>query len=123
MLINNYIDACAIYKKNLWQQVGGYDIKMPYQGIEDWDLWLSFGAINVKFHHLKQITFKYYVHKNSMIRSFSDKMFKENHDYVLQKHNKIIFNRFVDNTINLQKLKKNPFLAFYFYLKSFLILK
>ena len=35
-LIYNYIDACAVYRKILWERVGGYDENMPYQGQEDW---------------------------------------------------------------------------------------
>src|SRR5690554_1163693 len=30
MLLSNYIDACAVYRKSLWEQVGGYDVQMPY---------------------------------------------------------------------------------------------
>lgn len=86
MLAHNYIDACAIYKKVLWQQVGGYDENMPHQGNEDWELWLAFGVANVKFYHLKKVTFQYFVSKNSMIRSFSEKMIKDNQDYILKKY-------------------------------------
>ena len=86
MLINNYIDACVIYKKELWQQVGGYDENMPYQGHEDWELWLAFGIIDVKFYHLKKVTFKYFVSRNSMIRSFTDEMLVSNQNYVAEKY-------------------------------------
>lgn len=88
MLVDNYIDACAIYKKKLWEQVGGYDETMPYQGHEDWDFWIALGILNVKFQHLKKIAFKYYVSKNSMIRSFTDEMIVLNNEYIFIKYNK-----------------------------------
>ena len=91
MLIVNYIDACAIYKKSIWEQVGGYDVNMPYQGHEDWDLWLAFGSINVSFFHLKKITFKYFVSENSMIRSFSQLMTESNQDYIVKKYSKLYY--------------------------------
>jgi len=86
ILEDNYIDACAIYRKSLWIEVGGYDENMPFQGNEDWDFWLAFGVLGVKFHHLNKITFKYFVSKNSMIRSFTDKMHTSNTNYIFKKY-------------------------------------
>tara|TARA_R110000868_G_scaffold14457_5_gene67376 strand:- start:28396 stop:29235 length:840 start_codon:yes stop_codon:yes gene_type:complete len=87
ILVDNYIDACAVYKKNLWNIVGGYDENMPFQGNEDWDFWIALGIENVRFYHLNQITFKYFVAKNSMIQSFTDKMHQLNNDYIYIKYN------------------------------------
>ena len=86
MLVHNYIDACAIYKKKFWEEVGGYDENMPYQGHEDWDFWIALGTINVKFHHLNRTTFKYFVSTHSMIRSFTGTMEQLNHDYISRKY-------------------------------------
>lgn len=94
MLLNNYIDACAIFKKKLWEQVGGYDEKMPFQGHEDWELWLALGILNVRFHHLKKITFRYFVSNNSMIRSFSDEMLESNQDYIAKKYSNFYQNEY-----------------------------
>lgn len=94
MLLNNYIDACAIYKKKIWEQVGGYDEKMPFQGHEDWELWLALGILNVRFHHLKKITFRYFVSNNSMIRSFTDEMLESNQDYIAKKYSNLYQNQY-----------------------------
>jgi glycosyltransferase involved in cell wall biosynthesis len=88
ILAGNYIDACAIYRKKLWEVVGGYDENMPYQGHEDWEFWIALGVLEVKFYHLNTITFKYYVSKNSMIRSFNDEMIVLNNDYIFKKYSK-----------------------------------
>jgi glycosyltransferase involved in cell wall biosynthesis len=94
ILVHNYIDACAIYKKKFWEEVGGYDEKMPYQGHEDWELWVAFGSINVMFYHLKKITFYYYVSGNSMIRTFTKAMTKSNQDYIVKKYSKLYHYQF-----------------------------
>ncbi|MFV8378258.1 glycosyltransferase family 2 protein [Flavobacterium sp. LB3R33] len=94
MLLNNYIDACAIYEKKIWEQVGGYDEKMPFQGHEDWELWLALGILNVRFHHLKAITFRYFVSNNSMIRSFTDEMLESNQDYIAKKYSNCYQNQY-----------------------------
>lgn len=94
MLVHNYIDACAIYKKKFWEEVGGYDENMPYQGHEDWELWVAFGTMNIMFYHLKKITFHYYVSENSMIRSFTQSMTESNQDYIVKKYSKLYHYQF-----------------------------
>lgn len=89
MLIDNYIDACAVYRKELWKQVGGYDENLPFEGLEDWELWLAFGAINVRFFYLKKITFKYRVSKNSMIAVFTKEMAEITREYIVKKYSSL----------------------------------
>jgi glycosyltransferase involved in cell wall biosynthesis len=63
----NYIDACAIYRKEAWVQAGGYDVNMPVQGYEDWELWITIAKNGWKFHHLEEFLFKYRTKEVSMI--------------------------------------------------------
>lgn len=95
ILIHNYIDACAIYKKVVWEEVGGYDENMPYQGHEDWEFWLSLGNNDIIFYNLHKVTFKYFVSKSSMIRSFTDDMVFFNQDYIVKKYSKLIHHEYV----------------------------
>lgn len=88
ILIGNYIDACAIYRKVLWEEVGGYAENMPFQGHEDWELWVAFGSIGVQFKYLNKITFNYFVSNSSMIRSFTQSMEQSNNDYIFNKYTK-----------------------------------
>lgn len=63
----NYIDACACYRKNIWEKVNGYDENMPVMGYEDWDFWLRTALQGANFYHLNQVTFDYRVRKDSMV--------------------------------------------------------
>jgi hypothetical protein len=36
IMVDNYIDVCAIFRKETWRNVEG-DENMPYQGFEDWE--------------------------------------------------------------------------------------
>lgn len=99
LLVVNYIDACAIYKKELWSKVGGYDEKMPYQGHEDWEFWIALGILNINFYHLNQITFKYFVSSGSMIRSFNEEMLLVNQDYIIQKYSRL-YHKYYSNLFN-----------------------
>lgn len=106
MLVHNYIDACAIYKKELWQKVGGYDENMPFQGHEDWEFWLALSNIKSKFYHLNKITFKYYVSNSSMIRSFTDEMIFLNQDYLVKKYSNIYYNHYCKAVSKKDKIDK-----------------
>lgn len=86
ILAGNYIDACAIFRKKFWLDVGGYDEKM-LKGHEDWEFWVAMGVLNVKFHHLNKITFRYFVSEKSMVRALSNRIQQSNYEYILKKHN------------------------------------
>src|SRR4029077_20917696 len=63
----NFIDTCALYRKKLWEEVGGYDEQMPWMGLEDWDFWLRVAAKGGTFVHLSKIGFDYRVRGESQI--------------------------------------------------------
>src|SRR5439155_12446355 len=67
MIRGNFIDACALYRKKLWEEVGGYDEQMPWMGLEDWDFWLRVASYGGSFVHLPKIGFDYRVSRDSMI--------------------------------------------------------
>jgi glycosyltransferase involved in cell wall biosynthesis len=61
----NFIDACALYRRKLWEELGGYDEKI--MGVEDWDLWLRLAAYGASFVHLSKIGFDYRVRWDSVM--------------------------------------------------------
>jgi glycosyltransferase involved in cell wall biosynthesis len=63
----NFIDVCALYRKKLWEEVGGYDEQMPWMGLEDWDFWLRLTLHGGHFVHLPKIGFDYRVRRDSLI--------------------------------------------------------
>jgi glycosyltransferase involved in cell wall biosynthesis len=63
----NFIDACALYRKSLWEEVGGYDEQM-LMGLEDWDFWLRVAAHGGAFFHFPKIGFDYRVRSDSLVR-------------------------------------------------------
>jgi glycosyltransferase involved in cell wall biosynthesis len=63
----NYIDACAVLRREVWQQNGGYDGAMPRMGLEDWDMWMGAATRGWKFVYVPEILFDYRVAPESMI--------------------------------------------------------
>jgi glycosyltransferase involved in cell wall biosynthesis len=66
MIRGNFIDACALFRKNLWEDVGGYDEQMPWTGWEDWDFWLRVAYRQGTFVHLPKVGFDHRVRSDSL---------------------------------------------------------
>lgn len=83
----NFIDACAVYRKKVWEDVGGYDTVMPVPGWEDWEFWLSAAERGWGFRRLNQVVFDYRVRGDSMIGQYRDKYIPaEVTAYIAEKH-------------------------------------
>ena len=67
LIRKNFIDVCALYRRALWEQVGGYDEQMPWMGLEDWDFWLRVACHGGTFFHLPEVGFDYCVRADSQI--------------------------------------------------------
>lgn len=126
LLAGNYIDACAIIKKNIFNKFGKYDENMPHQGLEDWELWLRFSNNEVNFYYLNKITFDYRVSHNSMIRSFDVDMQNASREYIVTKYSQMYYNNyktiFKQNKTfkkKINRLKDHPFYKLYEIIKRF----
>lgn len=87
LLCGNYIDACAVIRREAWLACGGYDAQMPVQGMEDWDLWLSMLERDFSLHRLDMETFDYRVRPRSVLtRASTPQAQAKIERYVLAKH-------------------------------------
>ena len=111
ILLNNYIDACAGFRKSTWERMNGYDENMPVMGFEDWDLWLRMANAGCHFEYINEIFFDYRVRDNSMLADAWEKR-KTLINYIFNKKelkHLAIFRAFV---IENQKLKQHPSFKF-----------
>jgi len=87
LLCGNYIDACAVIRREAWRACGGYDPGMPLQVSEDWDFWLSMLEHGFTLHRLDMETFDYRVRPESMVSKTADPEVQAAVErYVLAKH-------------------------------------
>lgn len=81
----NYVDACAVYRRAVWEDVGGYDTAMV--GLEDWEFWLHAGRRGWRFRHLERVAFDYRVRAGSLLAlSLSPGVRRQLFEHVLGKH-------------------------------------
>jgi GT2 family glycosyltransferase len=96
LLLGNYIDACAVFRRRVWEDCHGFDPKIPERlGYEDWDFWLGAIEAGWRFHHLEAVMFYYRIRSNSMVSACNlpenrEKLFR----YICTKHSKLYATNF-----------------------------
>ena len=103
ILYSNYIDACAVFRKSIWEKVGGYDGQMPAMGHEDWEFWINIALNGGNFCFLNELCYYYRVDAKSMsaMDAYASVKHNSNKEYIYMKHSlKII-------TTLLERLDRN----------------
>ena len=118
IMIENYIDACTVFRKSAWEAAGGYDEKMPVMGFEDWDLWLNLSFKNYKFQYVDKILFDYRILGDSMLRSVSTEKKELLYEYLNNKY-KSYLNLNILNEKLLDAAKRNKKIALKFFLSTY----
>jgi glycosyltransferase involved in cell wall biosynthesis len=96
-----YIDAMALFKKDILLQVGGYStelMEVGWCGWEDYDLWLKLAQHGYDCKLVPNILSAYRVHGNSMIKTTNA------YTPVLAEYFKKKFTRLVEKYSNLSQL-------------------
>jgi len=68
---HNVIFCTALFRKEDWEAVGGYNVNMVY-GWEDWDFWLSLIHIGRKVFRIPKVYFYYRLREASMVRTMDE---------------------------------------------------
>ena len=99
LFYDNYIDACTIFRKSVWEKTGGYDENMPVQGNEDWEFWLNCFLKGFKFKFIDEEIFEYRIRNNSMIAHVTLAMADLNHNYIIIKHKTELLNKLSEERV------------------------
>jgi glycosyltransferase involved in cell wall biosynthesis len=66
------VGSGTIYKKSIWQKIGGFDEKLKYQ--DDYDFWLKINKIkDIKIGSINKSGYKYRMHGQNMSKSILKK--------------------------------------------------
>ena len=85
----NMIFCTAMFKKEDWVSVNGYDENMKF-GWEDWEFWISILKNGGEVKRLPLVGFFYRIRPTSMLRSMTQEEVDFLCDYVYQKHYEFI---------------------------------
>ena len=102
ILTFNYIDAGAMFRKQVWADCGGYDRRMS--PLEDWDLWISAAEKGWRFHRLPQVTFEYRVRPESLLSMVDNAEFLDQLlEYMMTKHYELYKPRLVKQLARMKR--------------------
>ena len=104
MLMNNVIDAAALFRKSDWEQVGGYSEQMKY-GMEDYDLWLSILELGREIVKIPETLFYYRVHSDSMVHQLQNNSehVKYSFECLYRRHSALYQANALEHSLELRK--------------------
>lgn len=85
LCLYNMIFCCAIFKREDWESVGGYDVNMIY-GLEDWEFWIAILKNSGEVRRLDLVGFYYRIRADSMARVIDQEERNFSQIYVAKKH-------------------------------------
>lgn len=99
LLYVNQLVATSLYKRQLWEEVGGYDESMK-DGFEDWDFWLSVTKRGNEYAIVPQPLFYYRKASQSMLVDTIKTKAEKVKEYLILKHREIYIEDF-DNCVRV----------------------
>lgn len=107
-LFSNSALGSSMFKRNDWEQVGGYEEKLPILGFEDWEFYLNILKTGGVAYVIPEVLFNYQVRENSTtakIKDFKTDKFK----HIILKHSELYkenFEALVSNLIERLKTEE-----------------
>ena len=110
LMLDNFIDNCSMFRREMFDEIGGYDPFPTIVGVEDWELWMRAAFRGYKFHYIEKPLFDYRVAKNSQIKRLIANKIKgnKNTDYFIKKHDAYFGPQYIDENI-LNKFRSGFF--------------
>ncbi|MBL7952702.1 MAG: glycosyltransferase [Flavobacteriales bacterium] len=106
-LVGNRIDACAVVRRTVLEEVGGYDEAMR-DGYEDWELWLRLMIAGHRFLHIPEVSFHYRVREGSLVSRAVDERVRERIvRHIVARHRETYAEHWPDVIAELHRIQAN----------------
>lgn len=104
-LMGNCIPCTAIYYKQDWERVGGYNENMK-RGYEDWDFWMCLFECNVAVKKIPQVLFHYRRTTESMSKSMTNAAIESIQQDLFKRHHGLYCKYLDDHLTAAFKIKE-----------------
>ena len=84
LLRGNYIDTCAVYRREVWEDCGGYQAATELW--EDWDFWLSAAERGYGFHYVPEVLFDYRVRADAPSSQRNSALWRAQREAIVARH-------------------------------------
>jgi len=101
----NVIFSSALYKKDDWKRIGGYDENMD-KGLEDWEFWIALIKNGGEVKKIKNFCFFYRIKGASRNKKLNKNEFTELENYLSVKHAAFFVNELGSFPILSKKIEK-----------------
>jgi glycosyltransferase involved in cell wall biosynthesis len=104
ILVENTIPICSLFRRECWQQAGGYCPDL--NGMEDWDLWLSILGLGYVSAIVPKILFEYRIRQHSNIAQIrAPEVYQQRLQLFYQRHKQL----YDDNVYGVLSCKDHLF--------------
>lgn len=93
LLYLNQLIATSLFRKECWEEVGGYDENMK-SGFEDWEFWLNITKRGWRYKIVEEFLFYYRKSKQSMLVDTISNHSETNKEYIFRKHKELYIEDF-----------------------------
>jgi glycosyltransferase involved in cell wall biosynthesis len=99
LLTGNYIDTCAVFRREVWEQTGGYDVSLSRLTYEDWEFWIHAYEKGFQFYYIPEPLYYYRVKPSSRNTvGLQPEKRKEMVLHIVQRH-KLLFETHLEQTL------------------------
>ena len=87
MLLDNIVFVTTLFKKEDWENVGGFNPNMK-AGMEDYDFWLSILSLGKRIEQIPEVLFHYRIKENSRTAVFQQdcEQVKQTYRQIFENH-------------------------------------
>ncbi|MFM8806989.1 MAG: glycosyltransferase [Sphingomonadales bacterium] len=110
LMLSNYIDACALFRRSAWERIGGFDENRSIMMWSDWDFWLRVAFSGARFYYLPMAAFEYRVLSHSMVHSADRTKYLEAAAFFYKKHEQYLGDVHLFTTLNALKVALAKFM-------------
>jgi glycosyltransferase involved in cell wall biosynthesis len=84
LLRGNYIDTCAVFRREIWEDAGGYQTGTEFW--EDWDFWLAAAERGRSFHYVPEVLFDYRVRADAPSSQRNSAAWRAQREAIAKRH-------------------------------------
>jgi glycosyltransferase involved in cell wall biosynthesis len=85
-LVGNLVFSCSLYRKQCWEDVGGFDTARTY---EDWLFWMDVVNAGWEITFVREALYHHCPHNRSSSASMEPGQHEEYIDYIVQKYRRV----------------------------------
>lgn len=84
LLRGNYIDTCAVFRREIWEDCGGYQTATELW--EDWDFWLAAAERGYEFHYVPEVLFDYRIRADAPSSQRNPAVWRAQREAIVTRH-------------------------------------